>query len=85
MGDGNKLGTVLILKSQSFSFKECTLIISVFIYKFGLDCNIYMQRNLPVIYISGKSMIKLAPKIKPYFIPSMLYILHTWKNKTKFN
>jgi len=84
MGDGSKLDTGLILNTQSFTIKECTLIVSIFIYKFGLICNIYMQRNLPVIYVSGKSMRKLKYHIEPYFVPSMSYKLHNWKNKTKF-
>lgn len=77
MGDGNKLGTGIILNTQSFSIKECVFVISILIYKFELDCNLYMQRGLPIIYITGKSMRKIQPKLIPYFIPSMLYKLHT--------
>ena len=76
MGDGSKLGTSMILNTQSFTIKECSVIISIFIYKFGLNCNIFMQRGLPVIYITGKSMRRLKPHILPYFIPSMFYKLH---------
>lgn len=57
MGDGGKLGTGLILNTLSFTLKECSLIISILIYKFGLKCYIYMQRGLPLIYITGKSQI----------------------------
>ena len=76
MGDGNKLGTGLILNTQSFSLKECLQLISILNYKYGLTCNIFMQRNLPVIYIAGKSMRKLKPKVMPYILPSMVYKLH---------
>ena len=84
MGDGNKLGTGLILNTQSFTVKECTALISILNYKFGLQCNMYMQRGLPVIYITGKSMRRIKTQIMPFIIPSMSYKLHNWKNKTKF-
>ena len=85
MGDGSKSGTGIILNTQSFTIKECTFLISILIYKFGLNCNLYIQRGLPIIYISGKSMRKIKPMIIPYFTPSMYYKLHSWKNKTKFD
>jgi len=84
MGDGNKLGTGCILNTQSFTVEECTILISILNYKYGLECNIYYQRGLPVIYIRGNSMRYLSTYIRPYFIPSMVYKLHTWKNNTKF-
>ena len=37
MGDGNKLGTGIILNTQSFSIKECVFVISILIYKFDLS------------------------------------------------
>jgi hypothetical protein len=76
MGDGNKLGTGLILNTQSFTVKECTALISILNYKFGLQCNMYMQRGLPVIYITGKSMRRIKTQIMPFIIPSMSYKLH---------
>jgi len=76
MGDGNKLGTGLVLNTQSFTIKECASLISILIYKYDLICNMYMQRGLPIIYISGKSMRKLSPNIMPFIIPSMQYKLH---------
>lgn len=83
MGDGNKLGTGIILNTQSFTLYDCVRIVSVLSYKFEIICNIYSQRNKPIIYITGKSMRKLNPYISLYFVPSMLYKLHTWKYKTK--
>ena len=76
MGDGSKVGNALYLQTQSFTIKECVFIISVLIYKFDFICNIHMQRNQHVIYISAKSMKKIRGKLLPYFIPSMFYKLN---------
>ena len=70
MCDGTKSS-----KGLTQSLKEVVLIISVLIHKFDFQCNIYMQRNQPTIYVNTASMKKLTPKIAPYFIPSMLYKL----------
>jgi hypothetical protein len=75
MCDGSKAGKGLYLQTQSFSIKECAFIISVLIYKFDLKCNIHMQRNQPVIYISSKSVKILRSKLLPFFLPSMYYKL----------
>ena len=76
MGDGTKAGNGLYLQTQSFSIKDCVFIISVLIYKFDLECNIHMQRNKPVIYISAKSIKIIKKELLPYFISSMLYKLN---------
>jgi NADH-ubiquinone oxidoreductase chain 4 len=73
MGDGTKTGKGLTLQTQSFTLKECVFIISILIHKFDLKCSIHMQRNLPTIYVSVKSMEQIRAKLLPYFIPSMLY------------
>jgi LAGLIDADG DNA endonuclease family protein len=75
MGDGTKSETGLTLQTQSFTVKECVFIISILMYKFNLKCSIHMQRNLPTIYISSKSMEQIKPKILPYFHNSMRYKL----------
>jgi len=76
--DGSKAGKgiYLLRRTQSFTLKECAFIISVLIYKFDFTCNIHMQRNKPVIYISSKSIEKLKPKILPFLLPSMYYKLN---------
>lgn len=76
MSDRTKTYKGLTLQTQSFTVKECVFIISVFIHKFDLICNIHVQRNQPVIYISAKSMKKIRVKLLPYFIPSMYYKLN---------
>nr|AVR57728.1 LAGLIDADG type 2 homing endonuclease [Termitomyces sp. T132] len=75
MGDGSKAGNGLYLQTQSFKIKECVFIISVLIYKFDLNCNIHMQRNQPIIYISAKSINKIKRYLIPFILPSMLYKL----------
>jgi hypothetical protein len=77
MGDGSKAGNGLYLQTQSFKIKECVFIISVLIYKFDLNCNIHMQRNQPIIYISAKSIKKIKKNLMPFFldVPSMMYKL----------
>jgi LAGLIDADG DNA endonuclease family len=76
MCDGTKAGNAMYLQTQSFSVKDCVFIISIFIYKFDLDCNIHFQRNQPVIYISTKSMINIRAKLLPFLLPSFLYKLN---------
>jgi hypothetical protein len=73
MGDGTKSGKGLTLQTQSFTFKECVFIINILKHKFNLDCNIYIQRNQPIIYIKTKYLEKIKPKILPYIFPSMRY------------
>ena len=78
-GDGTKQGTGVTLQTQSFSIRDCVFLINILIHKFDLKCSLYMQRNLPTIHISGKSMRKLQPKLLPYIINSMRYKLHVYK------
>lgn len=73
MGDGAKSGNGLTLHTQSFTIKECVLIVNVLIYKFNLECSIHKQRNQFIIYIKSKSMKQLKYKLLPYIFPSMRY------------
>jgi LAGLIDADG DNA endonuclease family len=76
MSDGTKASNAMYLETQSITLKECVFIISILIHKFNLECNIHMQRNMPTIYISAKSMKKIRAKLLPFFIPSMIYKLN---------
>ena len=63
----------LELFTQSFTLKECVFIISILIHKFDLECNMYMQRKQPTIYINSKSINKIKSKLLPFFPLSMRY------------
>jgi hypothetical protein len=68
-------GGGLYLNTQSFTIIENVRLINVLILKFNCKCSIHMQRGLPVIYISARSMRKLYPLLEQYFTPGMLYKL----------
>ncbi len=73
-GDGSlSKGGGLYLHTQSFTVKECILLINILIIKFNLNCRLHFQRGLPTIYISSRSVKKLYPLISQYINPSMRY------------
>ena len=74
MGDGSfvKDGG-LYLQTQSFTVKECVFLMNILNIKFNLCTYLHMQRNLPVIYITKKSIKQIYPYIYSYIIPSMQY------------
>jgi heme/copper-type cytochrome/quinol oxidase subunit 1 len=75
-GDGYFVkGGGLYLNTQSFTILDNVRLINVLIIKYNCKCTLHMQRGLPVIYISSRSMRKLFPILKPYFTPGMLYKL----------
>ena len=76
MSDGSKVGNAMYLNTQSFTIKECVFIVSIFIYKYNLNCNIHLQRNQPTIYIYAKSIKKIKSRLLPFFLPSMIYKLN---------
>lgn len=78
-GDGSyKHGGGLILNTQSFSVLDNVRLINVLIIKFNCKCAIHMQRGLPTIYISSRSIRKLEPSLR-LFIPSSMHYKITKK------
>ena len=81
-GDGSFVkGGGLYLNTQSFTIIDNVRLINVLILKFNCKCSIHMQRGLPIIYISARSMRKLLPLLEPYFTPGMLYKLRKEKKR----
>ena len=71
-----KHGIGISLLTRSYTVKECVFIINNLIHKLGLKCSLYMQRGLPTIYISSKSVAKLKQYILLHFPNSMKYKLN---------
>ena len=77
MGDGSyvKKGGGIYLQTQSFSVIDNVRLMNVLMIKFNCKCTIHMQRGLPVIYISRKSVKYLTPLLLPYIVSSIHYKL----------
>ena len=75
LGDGSAIGSGLRLGTDSFTIKECVLLINVLIIKFNLNCSLHLLENKPRIYISAKSKNNLISIVKPHMTSSMYFKL----------
>jgi LAGLIDADG DNA endonuclease family len=75
-GSLHSRGNSFILSTNSFTFKEVKLLVSVLKDKFNLDCSIHKQGNQYRIYIISKSMPLFRGLVTPYFHESMIYKLN---------
>lgn len=81
MDDGGKLdytvnkGKAIVLNTHNFSLNEVNFLKTMLINKFKLKCWIKLNKQKPIIVISGYSYEKVITLIKPFIIPSMIYKL----------
>lgn len=74
-GDGSYASGGMYLNVQAFTIIDVVRLLNVLMIKFDCVCTIHFQRGLPIIYISVRSMRKLAPLLVPHMVPSMMYKL----------
>jgi hypothetical protein len=73
-GDGSYVkGGGLYLQTQSFTIIDNIRLMNVLTIKFQCVCTLHMQRGLPIIYVSSKSVQRLFPLLLPHMSTSMLY------------
>jgi hypothetical protein len=74
MGDGSKKNDGITLCTDGFTLKEVILLINILIIKFDISPTVHTEKaKYYRIYINGKDLKKLRPKVEPYFIKSLLY------------
>ena len=73
MGDGSKRAKGLVLCTDNFSLQEVVLLVNILILKFDINPTIQKEKNYFRIYINEKSLMKIKPFIKPYFVDHFLY------------
>lgn len=73
MGDGSKKAKGLILCTDGFKLQEIVLLTNILIIKFDIKPTIQKEKNKFRIHINEKSLLKIKPFIKPYFIEHFLY------------
>ena len=78
MGDGAKVGKSLKLSTNSFSYKDCLLLIKALKNNFNIKASIQSAGNKDqyLIYIWQESMTDLINIVSPYIIPEMKYKLN---------
>lgn len=77
MDDGGKVGSSLKLSTNSFTYSECLLLITVLFDNFNIKATVQSAgvENQYIIYILTESMPRLREIVLPYVHPSMKYKL----------
>jgi len=78
MGDSSKKNKGIILCTDNFKLKEVIILMNILKIKFNVDSTIHKEKNKPRIYINEKNFNILKPHIKPHFVKSMLYKIHSY-------
>ena len=73
MGDGSKRAKGIVLCTDNFSLQEVVLLVNILILKFDINPTIQKEKIYFRIYINEKSLMKIKPFIKPYFVDHFLY------------
>jgi hypothetical protein len=66
-GDGTKRNKGFLFCTHCFTIQQVVILINILIVKYGLDCTVYYDRKLPLIYIKPNSIIL------PYYLLLNLY------------
>jgi len=70
---GSKRAKGLVLCTDNFSLQEVVLLVNILILKFDINPTVQKEKNKFRIYINGKSLMKIKPFIRPYFVDHFLY------------
>jgi hypothetical protein len=75
MGDGTRLGSGLVICTDSFSVEEVSRLMTVLYVRYGIDSTLRYASGKPRIYIRASSMPTLRNLVRPHMHPSFLYKL----------
>ena len=73
MDDGYKAGNGFYICTESYSYEDHQLLISVLKNKFKLECSIHKTTNGNRLYILSSSRNRLIELIKPYLLDHFSY------------
>jgi hypothetical protein len=77
--DGSADRSGYYLYTNSFSYDDVNLLVTVLKNNFDLNCSIHVRKTKitiqHLIYIKGDSAEKFANLVRPFIVPSMMYKL----------
>ena len=73
MDDGYKAGNGFYICTESYSYEDHQILISVLKNKFKLECSIHKTTNGNRLYILSSSRNRLIELIKPYLLDHFSY------------